>query len=229
MICRRGCIRTGDRGEERFEDERGGVRMRKILFAGAVLLAAVLGEGCGAARPVKYYQLSLPEAQPSASGPETYPISLLLEAPMAPHLYREDRIVFGTGAEQRGTYEYHRWAEPPTEMLQSLLLRELRNSNRYRSVQTLRSNTRGDFILRGRLYSFEEVSQNPLLARVSFEVELYEVRTGSTVWSQFYSRDEPAVGKDVAAVVAALDRSLRRGVTEVSAGLNQYFSAHPPK
>jgi len=46
---------------------------------------------------------------------------------MTSHLYREDRIVYGNGAEQLGTYEYQRWAEPPTEMIQEVLLRELRH------------------------------------------------------------------------------------------------------
>jgi hypothetical protein len=34
-------------------------------------------------------------------------------------------------------------------------------------------------------------------------------------------------GKDISAVVAALDRNTQRGMAEVKSSLEQYFSAHP--
>ncbi len=64
---------------------------------------------------------------------------------MASHLYRDDRIVYSSGGTQMGTYEYQRWAEPPTEMVEEILLRELRTSGRYHAVYTHRSNVNGDF------------------------------------------------------------------------------------
>jgi len=182
---------------------------------------------CGSTRPSKYYQLEVPETPAAVSN--TWPVALLLGRISAPHLYRDDRIVYRTGPEQLGTYEYHRWAEPPTEMLEAVLLRMLRASGRYRTVQLLRSNARGDFILRGRLHHLEEVSDGSLLARVAFEMELYEIKTGTTVWTHFYSSDEPVQGKEVAQVVQGLDRNVKRGLQEVTTGLEQYFSAHPPK
>jgi hypothetical protein len=49
----------------------------------------------------------------------------------------------------------------------------------------------------------------------------------SIVWTHFYSQSEPARGKEISAVVAALDTNLDNGLKEVVAGLNQYFSANP--
>jgi len=158
---------------------------------------------------------------------DPYPVNLLLGPLMASHLYREDRIVYSSGSESMGTYEYHRWAEPPTEMIEEVLLRELRASGRYRGVNFLRSGARGDYVISGRLYDFKEVSGSPLLARVTFELAMRDNRTSSTVWNHSYSHDEPVSGKDVSAVVAALNRSVQRGVNEFRSSLNQYFSAHP--
>jgi len=202
--------------------------MRQVI---AVLsLALVVGAlaGCGATRPSKYYQLEVPQVPSAAGGRDPYPVALLVGRLTAPHLYRDDRIVYRTGP-QLGTYQYHRWAEPPTEMLEAVLLRTLRASGHYRTVQSLRSNARGDYIIRGRLQNLEEVSGGSLAARVTFEIELYEIKTGTTVWSQFYSRDEPVNGKGVAEVVAALDRNVQRGLEQITSGLDQYFAAHPPK
>ncbi len=179
---------------------------RVITVIGVALGVAGLVSCGGAARPSKYYHLALPAMPPQAGAANAYPVALLVGRLTAPHLYRDDRIVYRNGAQELGTYEYHRWAEPPTEMLEGILLRILRDSGRYQTVQLLRSNARGDFIVRGRLHNFEEISGEPMLARVALEIELYDIKTGTTVWSQFYSHDEPVNAKQVPAVVEALNR-----------------------
>lgn len=200
--------------------------LRKIAIALLGVAAAGLA-GCGAARPSKYYQLDVPAAPPA--GTNAYPVALLVGRITAPHLFRDDRLVYRTGPGQLATYEYHRWAEPPTDMLEAMLVRMLRDSGRYGSVQLLRSNARGDYIVRGRLHEMDELSGAPLTARVAFEVELYEIKSGTTVWSRTYSHDEPVAGKDVPAVVAALNRNVQRGMSEIVAGLDAYFAAHPQR
>ena len=190
-------------------------------------LAAVLAAGCGAARPSKYYQLTVPGDSAPAANADSFPVTVLIGRLTAPDLYREDQIVYSSG-ESMGTYEYHRWSEPPTEMIQEILLRQFRASGRFRGVYTLRSDIRGDYLLHGHLFDFKEVSGNGILARVTMEMELRNIKTGTTIWTHFYSHDEPAAGKDVAAVVAALDKDVQQGVMEMRASLEQYFTAHPP-
>jgi ABC-type uncharacterized transport system auxiliary subunit len=143
------------------------------------------------------------------------------------HLYREDHIVYTDNAQYMGVYQYQRWAEPPTEMIRDVLLRELRASDRFQGVYTWGSNVRGDYILRGHLYDFREISATNLVGRVTLELELHDARTGATVWTHFYSHDQPVAGKDVAAVVAALDHDVQQAIGEFRASLDQYFSAHP--
>src|ERR1700730_18002406 len=172
---------------------------RKVI-ASMTAFAALLSSGCGAARPIKYYQLTVPGDMTQTSEANALPVTLLVGPLGGSHLYREDHIVYSTPGENMGMYDSQRWAEPPTEMMQEILFRELRASGRYRTVNTLRSNARGDFILQGRLYDFKEVSTNPLVARVAVEYELRDMKSGATVWSHYYSHDEPAGGQDVSAV-----------------------------
>jgi ABC-type uncharacterized transport system auxiliary subunit len=196
-----------------------------------IALALLIGflAGCGAARPSKYYQLTIPPSTASVEKADAVPVTLLLGGVMTSHLYREDRIVYGNGQEQLGTYEFERWAEPPAEMVQEVLLRQLRASGRYRAVHYRRSNMKGDFAIRGRLYDFKEVSGSQLMGRVTLELEMRDLNTGGTVWTHYYTHDEPVSGKDVSAVVAALDRNVQQAVAEVVAGLDQYFQSHPVK
>ena len=194
-----------------------------------LLICAFVVAGCGAARPAKYYQLTLPPDTAADPPPgDVYPFTILMGPILSSHLYREDHIVYSSNDENMGTYEYQRWAEPPTEMLQEVLFRALRSSGHYRSVYAERSSIRGDYLLHGRLYDFKEVSGAPMVGRVSLDLELRDTKTGTTVWTHLYNHDEPVDGKNVSSVVAALDRNVHRATNEITASLIQYFSAHPP-
>jgi ABC-type uncharacterized transport system auxiliary subunit len=185
--------------------------------------------GCGAVPQSKYYQLSAPGQPSSAAVGDPLPITLLVGPLRASHLYREDRLVYSTGSVEMGAYQVHRWAEPPTEMMRELLWRSLRQSRRFSAVYLLSSNSRGDFLVQGNLYDFKEVSGSSLIARVSLGLELRDIKTGAIVWTHEYTHDEPVSGKDVPAVVSALDQNAQRGMSETVASLNEYFAAHPRK
>jgi ABC-type uncharacterized transport system auxiliary subunit len=193
------------------------------IFLVCVLFVA----GCGAARPAKYHQLTVPSDTAADPHGNVYPVTLVMGPLMSSHLYREDHIVYSSNGEDMGIYEYERWVEPPTEMIQDVLFRVLRSSGRFRSVYTQRSSVRGDYLLRGRLYDFKEINGSSMAGRVSLELELRDVKTGITVWTHHYNHDEPVSGKKVSAVVAALNRNVQRATNEFTASLVEYFSAHP--
>jgi ABC-type uncharacterized transport system auxiliary subunit len=219
--------------EERNQPDRKCARTsfrmrRKATFIFSVIMAS-LASSCGAVRPSKYYQLSPPTDTGSAKAVDPLPVTLLVGRLKASHLYREDRIVYSAKGEQMGTYEYQRWAEPPTEMIQQLLLRELRASGHYAGIYSQSGESGGDYLLHGSLLDFKEVSGDPVLGRVSLELELREIKTGSTVWTHSYSHDEQANSKDISGVVAALSRNVQRAVSEIRASLDEYLASHPSK
>src|SRR5215831_10550160 len=109
---------------------------KNLLVLGAVAAIFSVAIGCGAARPSKYYQLTPPAASANASSQDQLPIALVLGPMFTSHLYREDRIVYSSESQQMGTYETERWSEPPVEMFRDVLLRKLRESGRYRDVNT---------------------------------------------------------------------------------------------
>ena len=151
---------------------------------------------CGAVRPNKYYQLTVPDDRMSGAA-RAFPVTLVLGPITSSELYREDQIVYTSDGLAMGQYQYHRWAEPPPEMIHDVLLRKLQLSGHYQQVYSLLSDVRGDYLLRGRLYDFREIDGDRLMARVAFEFELYDSETGMIVWKHYYSHDEPVVGKDV--------------------------------
>lgn len=198
--------------------------MKNTFLLFALTLSLGVLAGCGAARPSKFYQITVPPDTGQGSQPAPFPVTLLVGPIKASQLYREDQIVYTSEAQAMGTYQYHRWAEPPTEMIRDVLSRELRLSGRYRNVYSLGSNVRGDYLLRGQLYDFREIEGTPIVVRVTLEFELRDTRTGTTVWTRYFSHDEPVNEKNISGVVAAMDRDVQGGLRELVNGLDQYFS-----
>jgi ABC-type uncharacterized transport system auxiliary subunit len=193
-----------------------------LLGLSALMIAAC---GCGGSRPIKYYQVTYPTTEVTPQDP--IDAILIVRAFEAPHLYLADKIVYGFDGPEMDTYENHRWAEPPIEIMQMALVRGLRATGRFKGVYTPRASTGGEFLLNGYLYDFKEVDAKPIVARLNYEVRLRDRKSGATVWSHVYSHDEPAEHKTVNDFVVAMDKNVQRSVQEVQAGLEEYFRAHP--
>jgi len=198
-----------------------------MRFSLALMAFVLPVGGCGHMQPVRYYEISYPPINPAKQEPLN--ATLLVRAFKTSHLYREDRIVYGSGPEEMGTYQNERWSEPPAEMLQNALVRQLRSTGHFSLVTALRSDSTGDFVLMGHLYDFKEVDGNGVVARISFDAELRDLKAGKTLWTFTYDHDEPCNGKGVPAVVAAMDRNVQRSVREVEAGIQQALAAYPAK
>jgi len=198
---------------------------RRLAKCAACALLVLALAGCGSERPIRYYQVTYPTK--SFTAPDAINAALLVRTFQASHLYLDDKIVYGFDSPEMGTYEFHRWSEPPVEILQNTLARGLRASGRFKAVYTMRADPDARFILTGHLYDFKEVDGSAILARLNYEVRLRDRKAGTTVWEHSYSFDEPASEKSVSAFVLAMDKNLQRSVQEVQAGLEEYFKANP--
>jgi ABC-type uncharacterized transport system auxiliary subunit len=202
--------------------------MRRAKYAVLVAVLEALS-GCGGTRPTKYYVLDVPSPPTTQSSSTQLPVvSLLVARPITSHLYRDDRIVYGAGPVELGTYEFERWAQSPADMMQDLLVSYLRASKEYRSVLRPGSNAKGDFIVRSYLKSLYEVDKPDFVARFDIHIDVYDPKAGRTVWSGNYSHDEPIGSKTVSAVVEALGKNVRAGMQQLTSEMGQYFAEHPP-
>jgi ABC-type uncharacterized transport system auxiliary subunit len=198
---------------------------QKVRLTLAVLTAAAFCS-CLGGRPVKYFTVTIPAASMPAG--HTFPVALAMGQISAPEILQDQPIVYRSGRNEIGAYNYHLWAEPPAQMIKIALIRRLRASGQYQSVTRLGGSTQGDYVLRGRLYDFEEVDNGgTITAKVTMDFELIDRATHKPVWNHFYSRTEPVQSKEISAVVAALDNNLQQGLAEVESGLKAYFSSHP--
>jgi ABC-type uncharacterized transport system auxiliary subunit len=205
------------------------VNSSQMIWIAVLLAAAIAGfSGCASTKPDKYYQLGVPNSAAFAPSNDSG-VTLTVANLSSNHLYQQDGIVYTAVAGHMGTYGHDRWTAAPADMMQQVLMSSLRASGRYRGVYMLRNNPTADFVIHGRIHDFREVdlAKNSILARVSFDLELRDRKNGNTVWTHYYSHDEPVSGKDLNAVVAAFGKNVQQGIGEITAGLDQYFASHP--
>lgn len=196
-------------------------------FARWAIFLALVAAGCVAARSPRYYFLTTPPITAQV-GAQQFPVTILVGRLNAPRVLRDDRVVYGMSDVELGVDEYHRWSEPPTEMIEQLLVEGLRRSGQYKSVQKISSTARGDFLLRGHLNSLNEINEGAgIKARFDIRLELFEQKAGIVVWTESYSHDEPVEKKTVSAVVESLQKSVNVGLEQLTASLAQYFATHP--
>ena len=198
------------------------------LMAATVCL--VILAGCGAARPVRYYTLERPLSSEASRTAQPYPVSLLVARLRASRLLEDDRIVYGSSPVEMGVYQAHRWAEPPPEMVETMLVERLRATGQYESVQRLSGAARGSYVVRGRLISLKEMDlPSGTVGRFAMELDLFRPKTGTIVWSQTYAHDEPVQEKTVKSVVEALEQNVATGLGQLVDGLGQYFASQGAK
>ena len=203
--------------------------MRRLSEVATVCLLTLVFSACAATPPTRYYVLDAPPAASAAQG--QIPVRLVVGRVTGSHLYRDDRVVYGTSSVQLGTYEFERWSEPPVDLIQDELVATLRNSGQYRAVSRIGSAARGDYVVRGHLDALDEIDNKPgIAARFSFQLELFDPGTGTVVWNSSYNHDEPvqSSGKKVAVadVVQVLDHNVQEGLQQLTGGLGQYLAAH---
>ena len=192
----------------------------------AVAALAAAAFGCGSPRPITYYALQVPAA-PAPSG-FVYPIEISVARIRGSTLLGNTPIVYRAGRNEMSTYDYHHWTEAPVQMVQTRLIRMLRACGQFQSVTDSPGAPDGDLAVRGQLFDFEEVDGTTIGGLVSMEFQLYDRKNAKILWSHFYSQTEPVDGKQVSAVVEALDRNLDRGLKELIAGISQFLAANPP-
>ncbi|MBI4467641.1 MAG: membrane integrity-associated transporter subunit PqiC [Acidobacteria bacterium] len=193
---------------------------RGKLAVGVLLMLAATA--CGAPR-TSFYTLQLASPVQSASASRG---QLGVEAPRASHLLRQDRIVYFTQQNQLNFYQYHRWAEPPVFMVQSLLIRQLQGARLFDHVMPYRAQKGLDYLLRGRLLALEEVdgSAAGITARFGLELELVRQKDAEVVWTGRASRERPVSEKTMEAVVEAMSGCVEESLEELTRSMGAALS-----
>ena len=197
--------------------------MRFTISICLIAAFGLLNASCVDSRPIHYYSIEAPPAPATAPAPAG--LVLLVGNISVPPELQDGRIRYRAGSNEVGAYQFHRWMERPGMMVCESLVQTLRASGKYRSVLESSSSAAGDYILRGKLYEFDEVDRETIETSISLQVDLQDTKTKRIVWDDLVKRDEPVSSKNVKDVVQSLDRNLQAVAKETAAEIDKFLAA----
>lgn len=188
-----------------------------------IVLSILLATGCVPTRPVHYYTLA-PVSTPTNPAKPDGP-TLLVGIIVTPEYLQDDRIRYRSGANETGSYEYHRWAQRPGAIVRDALVSALRASGQYQRVLESSSADIGDYLVRGNLHEFAEVDNPAIRTKIFLHLELVDKKTNHSVWDRLFEREEQAKGKDIKDVVESMDRNLQQVAGDAAAEIGRFLAA----
>lgn len=186
--------------------------------AGLIVLVGLLVAACGSGPRAQHYTINF---SPVASGSSDMGTSAVgVAVPRASHLLRQDRIVYFSSDNELNFYQRHRWADSPTRLVQSALIRQLRAANLFDDIVPYRAQKGLDYVLRGHLLSMEEVdAPEEIKARFALELELVRQEDDHVVWTGRHSCERGVATKSVPAVVESLSGCVQESLGELTRSL----------
>ena len=190
------------------------------LAVGLPALLALAALACGSAPRTNYYTVNYQPAATGSSGAATSQVGVAV--PHANHLLRQDRIVYFTNQSELNYYHYHRWAESPAFMVQSLLIRQLRSASLFDDIVPYRAQKGLEYVLRGQLLAMEEVdTATEVKARFGLELELIRQEDAHVVWNGRHTCERLVGTKTVEAVVAVMSECMEETLNTLTRSLSQ--------
>jgi len=183
-----------------------------IVFCLATLAITV---GCARVRYPQYYTLNLPApTDPPAS--ENAHATLAIREFSAPAYIRQGAIAYKTSPEEIGFYAYHRWATDPREVVTNAVIDRLRASAAFAFVKPYDGRPGAGYVLSGRLEKLDELDYGGgVKVEIALSAQMTSIATGATVWSNSASEVADVNKRDVAAVVAEMDRTMERAIRKL--------------
>jgi ABC-type uncharacterized transport system auxiliary subunit len=138
----------------------------------------------------------------------------------APEFLRDDRIVYYVSPTQINFYQYHRWGSNPATLLSEFTAQWLESSGVFAQVKMLPVRDRIDYLLSGKVLSFEEVdSGGAAKVRLALALSLVRASDHKLVWSGEQHREAPLSEHGVEGVANALDATCSQTLGEMLPGL----------
>ena len=180
-----------------------------LIVFGAVFI------GCGSVPPTYYYRLDYDINTNPSSVDASVPVTLGIGSLDADLLYESEKIVYRDTKYEAKFYNYRKWIAPPKKMIGEKIVKDYQRSGRFNRVIALPSSQPADYILGGRVLSFEEWDEGQSwYGSVAIEFSLKKADSYDTIWEKTLSDRTAAANKEPAEVVIAINKSLNKVIQQ---------------
>ncbi|MGC1854503.1 MAG: ABC-type transport auxiliary lipoprotein family protein [Candidatus Aquirickettsiella sp.] len=153
------------------------------------LLSFLLLSACSIFEPIKtppmhYFTLAMPDPNWDCCSQQR-DSTILVNQPRANAIYNSPRMIYIPACYQIQYFAQNRWADMPTQMLQSLLINSLQQSGCFQAIINTPSTTYYDWVLNTQLLSFQqEFITIPSRFRIAIRAQLIDARSRHVIATQ---------------------------------------------
>ncbi|HID39389.1 MAG TPA: hypothetical protein EYP36_07725 [Calditrichaeota bacterium] len=142
-------------------------------------------------------------------------------------IYDSNRIALRTKSNEISYYFYHKWAENPSAAFQTLLWRQLRSLNLFKTCNLRRIDPEPQFKITGYIDRIERVEQdNYDAAHLIVTLEFKEYKSGRTLVQHGYNRLLPLNKKDMNNFASALNQIITQQNSIFFEKIQSYLLQH---
>ena len=157
---------------------------------------------------------TLPGALPER---ERRPLTLLVFTPEAKSMYDTTQMAYSREPHQIAYFRRHQWAEPPSRMLQPLLLKTLEATRYFSAVLTPPYAGRYSYALRTEIVELlQDFTSDPAVFRLSLRLRLSDDAVSRVVATKEIALREPMSQRTPEAGVAAANQAAAKALQQVA-------------
>lgn len=193
-------------------------RFLKILIGS---LSFLLLSACSIFEPIKippmhYFTLALPD--PNWDGCDQQGrCTILVNQPRANAIYNSPRMIYIPACYQIQYFAQNRWADTPTQMLQSLMINSLQHTGYFQAIINTPSTTYYDWVLNTQLLSFQqEFITVPSCFRIAMRAQLIDARSRHVIATQDFVVIQTAAHDDPYGGALAANLAAQRILNEIN-------------
>lgn len=198
--------------------------MTKTLVTGCLL--ALLTIGCGGrTRYPSYYTLAIaPPPDPAVNEARSLGNLAVQRFETAAYL-RQGRIVYREAPNKVGFYEYHRWANDPSETIATAVTKSARLSGLFSRVEPYHGDEKPEYLLSGRLERLDEIDYGGgVRVEAELSAQLVNLRTGYTVWSGVADETSKVDSRTVNSVVGEMSHAVQTSIDRLMADMERQLA-----
>jgi len=189
-----------------------------IILMAVCFLTGCLGSQTATVKQTTYYTLEYPP-QPAGT-PATFPAVLRMNPLEYPADPAGRDMIYRSGPYSREAYRYHRWQLPPGEMVQTFLLRDIRDAKLFQAVLSPEEEGTVQYVLNGLIEQFiEREDQGKFFADLGISMTLTERGSGDKpariLFQKAYRTSEPLASKAPADLAKGMSAAMARVSGEV--------------
>lgn len=150
--------------------------------------------------------------------------TIAVSVPTTHRIYQGKQMLYSVRPHELSEFAKNRWAEPPVQMFQPLIIQALQNTDHYKTVAPAISVGRYDFLLNTQIVDFyQDFCEFGSVFKLTLRAQIIRISSGRVVAGKEFTVIQPAPRPNPYGGVIAANLASEKALSELAAWSIKYF------